>query len=169
MSKLRSFKRHLNPSKVWLANQVAEEKIKIARQVVLERAQKDAAFAADVLKAVGENLPKEIREACEASVAASKVTTIKVDESGLDQVTMAEKVAQIEQEAVLIEPKTTCCGGGCGCGDLTHTMVPVQTDGGDVILVHETDLPDYPRDGDEPPLDITEKLVQEKGPEAEKA
>lgn len=68
MSKLRSFQRHLNPSKVWLANQVAEEKIKIARQVVLDHAKKDAAFAADVLKAVGENLPKEIKEACEESV-----------------------------------------------------------------------------------------------------
>ena len=68
MSKTRSFKRHLNPAKVWLANQVAEEKIKIARQVVLERAKKDAAFAADVLKAVGEGLPKEIKEACEESV-----------------------------------------------------------------------------------------------------
>src|ERR1035437_5651935 len=70
MSKTRSFKRHLNPQKVWLANQVAEEKIKIARQVVLDRAKKDAAFAADVLKAVGDGLPKEIKEACEVSVAA---------------------------------------------------------------------------------------------------
>jgi hypothetical protein len=168
MSKLRSFKRHLNPQKVWLANQVAEEKIKIARQVVLERAKKDAAFAADVLKAVGDALPKEIKEACEASVAAPKVTTIMVDESGLDQVTMSEKVAQIEQEVVLIEPKTTCCGG-CGCGDLTHKMVLVPTDGGDDILVPETELPDYPRDGDEPPLDITEKLVQKEEPKANKA
>jgi hypothetical protein len=29
-------------------------------------------------------------------------------------------------------------------------------------------LPDYPRDGDEPPLDITEKLVQKEGPKTEK-
>ena len=77
MSKTRSFKRHLNPQKVWLANQVAEEKIKIARQVVLERAKKDAAFAADVLKAVGDGLPKEIKEACEASVAKTATETVK--------------------------------------------------------------------------------------------
>jgi hypothetical protein len=73
MSKTRSFKRHLNPAKVWLANQVAEEKIKIARQVVLDRAKKDAAFAADVLKAVGDALPKEIKEACEESVSREKI------------------------------------------------------------------------------------------------
>jgi hypothetical protein len=117
MSKTRSFKRHLNPQKVWLANQVAEEKIKIARQVVLERAKKDAAFAADVLKAVGENLPKEIKEACEASVATSKVTKVKIDESGLSQETLPEKCDQIDKEMGLDEPKTKCCGG-CGCGNL---------------------------------------------------
>ncbi len=46
-------------------------------------------------------------------------------------------------------------------GDLTHTMVPVQTDGGGEILVHPTELLDYPRDG--------EKLVQMDGPKSEKA
>ena len=72
MSNSRSLRRKLDPKKVWLAQQVAEEKIKIARQVVIERAKKDAAFAAEVLKAVGDNLPKEIREACEESVKAYK-------------------------------------------------------------------------------------------------
>ncbi len=32
-------------------------------------------------------------------------------------------------------------------GDKTYTMHAVQTDGGGVRLVHETELPDYPRDG----------------------
>ena len=68
MSSLRSFKRRLDPNKVWLAQQVAIEKVKIARQFVVEHAKKDAAFAADVLKAVGNNLPKEIKKACEESV-----------------------------------------------------------------------------------------------------
>lgn len=81
MSKLRSFKRHLDPKKVWLANQVAEEKIKIARQVVLERAKKDAEFAADVLKAVGDALPKEIREACEESVKQKDIKDLLMDET----------------------------------------------------------------------------------------
>lgn len=102
MSNLRSFQRHLNPQKVWFANQVSEEKLKIARQVVMERAKKDAAFAADVLKAVGDALPKEIKEACEASVAAPKVTTVKVDESGLSQETMPEKCYQIDKEMGLV-------------------------------------------------------------------
>ena len=141
MSKLRSFQRHLNPSKVWLANQVAEEKIKIARQVVLERAKKDAAFAADVLKAVGDGLPKEIKEACEESVKAHPVVVEN-------------------PEAKVVAEAMKCCGG-CGCGDLTNNMVVVQTDGGGEILVSETELPDYPRDG--------EKLVQEEVPKAEKA
>lgn len=136
MSKLRSLQRGLDPFRVALAKQVEQDRIKIARQVVLERAKKDAEFAADVLKAVGENLPKEIREAAEA--------------------TIAEKKAKAEADLIT-------------GGDLTHTMVPVQTDGGGEILVHETELPDYPRDGDEPPLDITEKMVQEEGPKLEKA
>jgi CRISPR/Cas system CMR-associated protein Cmr5 small subunit len=71
MSKLSSFRRKLDPKKVWLAQQVAQEKIKIARQVVIEQAKKDAQFAADVLKAVGDNLPKEIKEACEESVKSN--------------------------------------------------------------------------------------------------
>ena len=77
MSKLKSFSRKLNPQKVWFANQVAEERLKVARQVVLERAQKDAEFAADVLKAVGENLPKEIKEACEKSVEDDKIKKLE--------------------------------------------------------------------------------------------
>jgi hypothetical protein len=164
MSKLSSFRRHLKPEKVWLANQVAEEKIKIARQVVLERAKKDAEFAADVLKAVGENLPKEIKEACEASVARVPQGASEFN----PEVTDAE-LQEAANKAVEEDLKPIVGG------DLTHTLVPVQTDGGGEILVHETELPDYPtdgnepRDGDEPPLDITEKLVQEEGPKVEKA
>lgn len=32
-------------------------------------------------------------------------------------------------------------------GDNTYKMTPTQTDGGRMILVNETELPDYPRDG----------------------
>lgn len=80
MSSLRSLRRNLNPKKVWLAKQVAEEKIKIARQVVAEQAKKDAQFAADVLKAVGDSLPKEIKEACEESIKAHE-TIVGGDET----------------------------------------------------------------------------------------
>lgn len=51
-----------------MAKEVEQKRIELARQVVLERAKKDAEFAADVLKAVGDNLPKEIKEACEESI-----------------------------------------------------------------------------------------------------
>lgn len=33
-------------------------------------------------------------------------------------------------------------------GDKNHEMVPEQTDGGGIRLVHPTSLPDYPRDGE---------------------
>ncbi len=69
MSSLSRYKRHLNPGKVYLAEKVAVEKIRLAHQVVLDRAQRDAEFAADVLKAVGENLPPEIKTACEKTIS----------------------------------------------------------------------------------------------------
>ena len=69
MSKLHGFRRGLDPYRVALAQQNEKERVKIARQVVIERAKIDAEFAADVLKSVGDNLPKEIKEACEASIA----------------------------------------------------------------------------------------------------
>lgn len=73
MSALSGFKRRLQPNKVYLAQKVAEKKIEFAKNVVLERAKKDAEFAADVIKAVGENLPTEIKEACEKTIAESLV------------------------------------------------------------------------------------------------
>jgi len=82
MSKLRSFKRHLDPAKVWLANHVAEDRIKVARQAVLDRAKKDAEFAAEVLKVVGDGLPKEIKEACEESVKQQEITAMLMKETG---------------------------------------------------------------------------------------
>lgn len=68
MSTLRSFRRKLDPYRVAIAKDMEQKRLVLARQVVLERAKKDAEFAADVLKAVGENLPKEIKEACEETL-----------------------------------------------------------------------------------------------------
>lgn len=76
MSALSGCKRRLKRESVFLATKVAEEKIKLARQVVLDRAQRDPEFAADVLKAVGDNLPTEIKVACEKSVATAKAKTL---------------------------------------------------------------------------------------------
>ena len=68
MSSLSGNCRRLNPSKVYVAQKTVVEKIKLARKMVLERAAKDAEFAADVLKAVGSELTAEAREICEKSV-----------------------------------------------------------------------------------------------------
>lgn len=162
MSKLRSFKRHLDPKKVWLAQQVAEEKIKIARQVVLDRAKKDAEFAAEVLKAVGDNLPKEIKEACEASVAG-------LPSEADPNVTDAElqEVANKEVETLLTELQAERTGPIVG-GDTTDQLVPIQLDGGGTVLVHETEAPGYIMDGPDSAI-LPEKLVQMDGPKAEKA
>src|ERR1039458_6098846 len=141
MSNLRSFQRHLKPDKVWFSNQVAEEKLKIARQVILDTAKNDAVFAADVLKAVGDALPKEIKEACEKSV---KNSLNPEDTIHGKKITREEALSGLDLIVA---------------GDLTPTMVPVQTDGGGKTLVHETELLDYPTDGPnsaEPKLPVFE-------------
>ncbi len=70
MGGLRSMKRKLQLDKVQLAEQVQYERVQMARQVVKERCEKDVEFAKDVLKAVGENLPKEIKEVCEKTITS---------------------------------------------------------------------------------------------------
>ena len=112
MSKLRSFKRHLDPAKVWLANHVAEDRIKNARQVVLDRAKKDAEFAAEVLKVVGDNLPEEIKEACEASVASIPQGASDVNPN------VTDKELQEAADKAVDEDLNPTVGG-----DLTHTMI----------------------------------------------
>lgn len=82
MSKLRSAARKLDRYRVMLAQETERQRIEVAKKVVKERAEKDLEFAHDVLKAVGDNLPKEIKEACEATVAretkkAEEVVEIK--------------------------------------------------------------------------------------------
>ena len=118
MSKLRSFQRHLNPSKVWLAKQVAEEKIKIARQVVMDRAKTDASFAADVLKAVGDALPKEIKEACEESVKNHELIV------GGDTTYKLTEVVQLDGGGeILIDPNEQVMDGPDSALDLPTKLV----------------------------------------------
>ena len=166
MSKLRSFQRHLNPSKVWLANQVAEEKIKIARQVVLERAKKDAAFAADVHKAVGDALPKEIKEACEESVKTSQSAPQMIDKNGLPTNAAYFNPPEgglkfMEKQREEWEKNQPIVGG-----DTTYKLTEVvQLDGGGTMLV---DPNEQIMDGPDS-AELPEKLVQMDGPKAEKA
>ena len=85
MSALSGNRRRLNPSKVYVAQKTAVAKIEIAKKVVLERAEKDAKFAADVLKAVGSELTDEARAVCEKSVKEAKQKALieKWEKTGL--------------------------------------------------------------------------------------
>ena len=106
MSALTSFKRRLKPNKVYLAQKVAEKKIEFARNVVLDRAKRDAEFAADVLKAVGDGRPKEVKEACEKSVSDAKTKALveKWEKTGLLEGTGSNSSLST---AILIESQAT--------------------------------------------------------------
>lgn len=69
MGTLRSMRRKLNEEKVQYAQEVQRQRHEVAKKVVEERIKKDVEFAKDVLKAVGKNLPKELKEAAEETIA----------------------------------------------------------------------------------------------------
>jgi hypothetical protein len=115
MSALRKLHRNLDPRRVYIADHVAAERIKVARQVVKERCDKDAEFARDVLKAVGDALPKEIKETCEKTIAAdnqakveeTKALVEKWDKSGLlegikDDITPSKLTTLIESQPTIL-------------------------------------------------------------------
>jgi hypothetical protein len=93
MSSLSSFKRRLNPKRVYLAEKVAVEKIKIVKQVVFERVQKDAEFATDVLKAVGDSLPPDLKAECEKTISESNAKKL-VEKWGATQLLDKNAIAQ---------------------------------------------------------------------------
>jgi hypothetical protein len=100
MSSLSNFKRRLKPNRVYLAQKVAEKKIEFAKQVVLDRAKRDAEFAADVLKAVGDNLPIDIKETCEKSVADAKTKALV---EKWDKCEMVTDLSTNSNAAILLE------------------------------------------------------------------
>lgn len=160
MSALSGYKRRLKLESVYLAQKVQVEKVKIAQRVVLERAQKDAEFAADVLKAVGEHLPLEIKEACVTTLkatanenaqkladkwAASGLLDPSYINTGSEAVIVESQAKQpIESYPKSCDEECHCHGGGPRLEDCEHF---VQMDGGGLGIVHETELPDYPKDG----------------------
>lgn len=68
MGTFRSLRRKLNAEKVFIAEQVAQKRTEIVKAFVEERVKKDAEFAQDVLNAVGENLPENIKKAAEETI-----------------------------------------------------------------------------------------------------
>ena len=68
MGTFRSLRRKLNAEKVWVAQKVAEKRNEIVKAFVEERVKEDAEFAQDVLNAVGENLPENIKKAAEETI-----------------------------------------------------------------------------------------------------
>ena len=69
MGGLRSARRKLNEKNIWIAKKVTQKRNEFAKELVKERVKKDAQFASEVLKAVGELLPTDIKEIAEATVA----------------------------------------------------------------------------------------------------
>ena len=69
MGSLRKLKRHLNEKSVWVAQEVQQKKVELAKKFVEERIKTDVEFAKDVLTAVGKNLPEDIKKIAEETVA----------------------------------------------------------------------------------------------------
>lgn len=76
MGTFRSLRRKLNAEKVWVAQEVAEKRNEIVKAFVEERVKEDAEFAQDVLNAVGENLPENIKKAAEETIKNAKTEAV---------------------------------------------------------------------------------------------
>ena len=132
MSALNGFRRRLKPNKVYFAQKVAEKKVEFARNVVLERAKKDAEFAADVLKAVGNNLPTEVKEVCEKTIrtaAETKALVDKWEKTGLLEGTCSLNTSVLieSKEKPLLDDEGTCivCGDKEPC---SHDFYKLHSD-----------------------------------------
>lgn len=74
MGNIRSYKRNLQIDKVHYAEETHMARKQFEQQVVKERVEKDAEFAKDVIQAVGDNLPADIKKSAEECIAKSVVT-----------------------------------------------------------------------------------------------
>lgn len=112
MSSLSSSKRKLNAKSVWIAQEVQRKKLEIAKQFVEEKVRTDAEFAKDVLTAVGDNLPPELKKAAEETVARelNKVVNLpkRTTEELLKKWNACETVENIDPKtAVILESQPT--------------------------------------------------------------
>ena len=151
MSNLRSARKKLDPDRVWIAERTRLEKLRIAKQVIVERAKKDAAFAAEVMKAVGDMLPKEIKEACEMSVASLSITDADKRAEELWKPTSDEIATGLPTSIVPCDMSVK----NIVSGDETYKLTKVvQMDGGGERLVNPNEeIMDSPNSG----IDFTAK------------
>lgn len=68
MGTLRTLSRKLKQENVWFAKKISKERNEILKSLVEERVKTDYEFAQDVLKAVGNDLPENIKKAAEETV-----------------------------------------------------------------------------------------------------
>lgn len=68
MGTLRTLSRKLKQKNVWFAKKISKERNEILKSLVEERVKTDYEFAQDVLKAVGNDLPENIKKAAEETV-----------------------------------------------------------------------------------------------------
>ena len=127
MGNSRSAKRNLSARHVWIAQETQKQKIALAKKMVEERCKKDAEFAADVLKAVGENLPKEIREAAEATIAQKKIEDMKPIVGGDETYKLTKEVQLDGGGTILVDPNEDIVDGPNSAIDVFEKSV--QMDG----------------------------------------
>jgi hypothetical protein len=72
MSNSTKARRRLNPNAVNFARQVEQKKTDLAKQFVKDRVEKDAKFAHDVLKVLGDLLPEDIKKLAHQTIAADE-------------------------------------------------------------------------------------------------
>lgn len=73
MGNSRSIRKHLNHRKIWIAQQFQKKQIEKEKQIVAERVKTDVEFAKDVIKAVGDNLPDDIRKSAEKTIEMKRL------------------------------------------------------------------------------------------------
>ena len=85
MGNTRSLRRKLNAEKVFIAEQVAQKRTELVKKFVEERVKTDVEFASDVLKAVGDALPENIKKIAEETVKNGKTDAVvkKWEKTGL--------------------------------------------------------------------------------------
>ena len=74
MGKLRKLARGLQEKALYVAREKQHQRIKFIQTMVAEKAAKDPEFAKDLLAAVGNNLPKKIKEIAQNSIDNAKTT-----------------------------------------------------------------------------------------------